>query len=74
MGGSAGQALGKRRGAGPEAQAARAAAPDPAPTAASASAETERIDALTKLKRLLDSGVLTEEQYESERRRLTAGI
>jgi hypothetical protein len=35
---------------------------------------TARIDALTKLKGLRDSGILTAEQYESERRRLTVGI
>ncbi len=40
----------------------------------SAASEENRIDALTKLKSLLDSGVLTREQYESERARLTAGI
>jgi hypothetical protein len=45
----------------------------PAPIPDAASAEN-RIDALTKLKALFDSGVLTEEQYESERDRLTAGI
>jgi hypothetical protein len=43
----------------------------PIPDAASAE---NRIDALTKLKALFDSGVLTEEQYSSERDRLTAGI
>jgi hypothetical protein len=42
--------------------------------ARSAASEENRIDALTKLKSLLDSGVLTQEQYESERARLTAGI
>ncbi len=40
----------------------------------SAASEENRIDALTKLKSLLDAGVLTQEQYESERARLTAGI
>lgn len=40
----------------------------------SAASEGNRIDALTKLKSLLDAGVLTQEQYESERERLTAGI
>lgn len=40
----------------------------------SAASEENRIDALTKLKSLLDSGVLTREQYESERERLTADI
>jgi Short C-terminal domain len=29
-----------------------------------------RVEALTKLKSLLDSGVLTEEQYEAERQNL----
>jgi Short C-terminal domain len=43
------------------------------PLADAASAEN-RIDALTKLKALFDSGVLTAEQYEAERDRLTAGI
>lgn len=71
MVGGAGHALGRRRG-GLEAQAVAVRVPGPA--AVPASAETERIDALTKLKGLLDSGVLTAEQYESERRRLTAGI
>jgi hypothetical protein len=33
--------------------------------------EAERAEALEKLRSLFDSGVLTEEQYESERRRLT---
>jgi hypothetical protein len=50
----------------------------PAPAAAdrvdSAASEANRIDALTKLKALFDTGVLTEEQYDSERARLTAGI
>ncbi len=40
----------------------------------SASSEGNRIDALTKLKSLFDSGVLTKEQYESEWARLTRGI
>lgn len=42
--------------------------------ASTAQPETERIEALTKLKSLLDSGVLTREQYESERLRLTEGM
>jgi hypothetical protein len=33
-----------------------------------------RVDALVKLKDLFESGVLTEEQYEAERRRLTQGM
>lgn len=39
-----------------------------------AAAEANRIDALAKLKGLRDEGVLTQEQYESERTRLTEGI
>ncbi len=39
-----------------------------------AASEANRIDALTKLKGLLDAGVLTQEQYESEHARLTGGI
>lgn len=45
-----------------------------APPAAGQTSETDRIDAPVKLKSLLDSGVLTQEQYESERQRLTQGI
>jgi hypothetical protein len=45
--------------------------PEPVEDAAS---EANRIDALTKLKTLLDDGVLTQEQYDSERARLTEGI
>jgi hypothetical protein len=47
------------------------AAPEPV---ADATSEANRIDALTKLKSLLDDGVLTREQYDSERARLTARI
>ena len=32
--------------------------------------EADRIDALTKLKGLLDSGVLTQEEYEAEKQKL----
>ncbi len=39
-----------------------------------AASEANRIDALTKLKALFEAGVLTEEQYDSERARLTAGM
>jgi hypothetical protein len=39
-----------------------------------AASEANRIDALTKLKDLYVTGVLTEEQYVSERDRLTEGI
>jgi hypothetical protein len=63
MVGDAGYEVGKRRAANAQ-----------PPTAADAQLETERIEALTKLKSLLDSGVLTREQYESERLRLTEGM
>src|SRR5213078_1399602 len=85
MVGGAGYAVGKRRAANAQheqAQDAQIAAEQPAPAAPQAQppaaatqpSETERIEALTKLKALLDSGVLTQEQYESERQRLTAGM
>lgn len=48
----------------PAAQAAQAA------PAAPPMSEADRIDALTKLKGLLDSGVLTQEQYEAEKAKL----
>jgi hypothetical protein len=78
MVGGAGYAVGKRHEASAEAQAAPAPAAPAQPPAAEpvtpAASEANRIDALTKLKSLFDSGVLTEEQYESERARLTEGI
>jgi len=87
MVGGAGYAVGKRRAANAQHEQAQdeqiaaqqpAQAPPPQAPAAAApggpSSETERIDALTKLKSLLDSGVLTQEQYESERQRLTQGM
>lgn len=49
--------------------------PPPAPRRPlTQSTEAERAEALAKLKSLFDSGVLTEEQYESERRRLTRTV
>jgi hypothetical protein len=71
--GVAGYAIGKRRRAAATVQST----PAPPPAAGSvspAASEANRIDALTKLKLLLDSGVLTREQYESEHARLTAAI
>ncbi len=64
MVGGAGYEIAGRRGAG-------GSTPEPV---ADATSEANRIDALTKLKSLLDDGVLTQEQYDSERARLTAGI
>jgi hypothetical protein len=75
MVGGAGYELGKRHEAGaqpgPTSVATQAAAAEPVDDAAS---EASRIDALTKLKSLLDMGVLTREQYDSEHARLTQGI
>ena len=63
MVGGAGYEIGKRRDGGTRRE--------PVGDAAS---EANRIDALTKLKSLLDDGVLTQEQYDSEHARLTEGI
>ena len=64
MVGGAGYEIGKRHdGGGPASESVDDAA-----------SEANRIDALTKLKSLLDDGVLTQEQYDSEHARLTAGI
>jgi hypothetical protein len=63
MVGGAGYEIGKRH--------EEASRPEPADDAAS---DANRIDALTKLKSLLDDGVLTQEQYDSEHARLTEGI
>lgn len=52
----------------PPQQAAPAQAAAPA-----AMSEAERIDALTKLKGLLDGGVLTQEQFEAEKQKLLPG-
>jgi transcription initiation factor TFIID subunit TAF12 len=68
MVGGAGYAVGKR------AAARKAEAPPPAaPAPPSPVSETERVEALNKLKDLLDSGVLTEEQYEAEKQKLLQG-
>lgn len=69
MVGGAGYAIGRRYEAG-----SQMAAPQPGEPVSGADSEANRIDALTKLKSLLDSGVLTQEQYDSEHTRLTAGI
>jgi hypothetical protein len=72
MVGSAGYAVGKHAAAKQEAQAAPPPAeqPPPQPPSEAPASEGDRIEALTKLKDLLDSGVLTEEQYEAEKQKL----
>jgi membrane protease subunit (stomatin/prohibitin family) len=85
MVGGAGYAVGKRRAASQEREAAQdqeigelqqsqAPAPQQAPAAAPVSSEADRIEALTKLKSLLDSGVLTQEQFDAERQKLLQGM
>ncbi len=65
---------------GEDREIAAAAGPIPAGSPAAgapvedAASETNRIDALTKLKDLFVAGVLTREQYDSELARLTADI
>jgi hypothetical protein len=44
-----------------------------APPVGPSSSAAERVEALTKLRQLLDSGVLTEEQYEAEKKKLLQG-
>jgi hypothetical protein len=63
MVGGAGYEIGKRHEADAQSEPVEDAASD-----------ANRIDALTKLKSLFDDGVLTQEQYDSERARLTQGI
>ena len=85
MVGGAGYAVGKRAQrkseqeagqdaqiAGTQQQAPPAGARQRRPRPAAMS-ESERIDALTKLKGLLDSGVLTQEQFEAEKAKLLPG-
>lgn len=67
---ASGYLLGRRRKPG----AAETPASLPVEDVSPAASEANRIDALTKLKGLRDEGVLTQEQYESERERLTEGI
>ena len=74
MVGGAGYAAGKRVAANREAEGQQAPPAQAPPAAAAApSTEADRIAALTKLKDLLDSGVLTQEQYEAEKQKLLQG-
>jgi hypothetical protein len=78
MVGGAGYAVGKRRAQSQEHEAeqdagiqqAQTAQAPPPPTAAAGMSEMDRIDALTKLGGLHDSGVLTDEQFEAEKEKL----
>ena len=54
--------------AAPAAAPAPVAAPAPAPQSA-----TDRVEALTQLKGLLDAGVLTQGEFETEKQKILAG-
>ena len=56
-------------------EAAPAPTPQPAPTPppAAATAGTDRVEALTRLKGLLDAGVLSQEEFDAEKRRILRG-
>jgi membrane protease subunit (stomatin/prohibitin family) len=87
MVGGAGYAVGKRRAAGQQheyeqdaqlagmqqPQAPPAAAPAPAAAAPAAMSESERIEALKNLKELLDSGVLTQAEFDAQKQKLLNG-
>jgi hypothetical protein len=73
MVGGGGYAVGKRV-ANRQAEAAPAREAPGTPPAGGAASEADRVEALTKLKGLLDSGVLTEEQYEAEKQKLLRGM
>jgi hypothetical protein len=86
MVGGAGYAVGKRRAAGQEheaeqdaaiaQQAPAPAAPAPPPAAAPAPAamsDADRIQALKNLKELLDSGVLTQAEFDAQKQKLLNG-
>ena len=49
------------------------AAPAPAPVAAAAPASTDRVEQLSKLKGLLDAGVLTDAEFQAEKARILGG-
>jgi hypothetical protein len=50
-----------------------AAAPPPAPAAPAATSAADRVQALTDLKGLLDSGVLTQAEFDSEKNKILQG-
>jgi hypothetical protein len=87
MVGGAGYAIGQRREAGlqreqtqdqeiSQLQQTQTAPPQPAAPqpAAPVTSSADRIEALTKLKALLDDGVITQEQFEAERDKLLQGM
>ena len=79
MVGGAGYAVGKPRAAGQQheyeqdAQLAQQQAPPPAAPAPAAMSESERIEALKNLKELLDTGVLTQAEFDAQKQKLLNG-
>jgi hypothetical protein len=83
MVGGAGYVAGKRRAAGQQdaaiAQQPAPAAPAPVPPAAApapapaAMSDADRIEALKNLKELLDSGVLTQAEFDAQKQKLLNG-
>jgi membrane protease subunit (stomatin/prohibitin family) len=85
MVGGAGYAAGKRRARTEEheyeqdaqlagmQQAPPAAAPPPAAAAPAATSATDRIEALKNLKELLDSGVLTQAEFDAQKQQVLNG-
>jgi hypothetical protein len=55
-----------------EAQGSAAPAPPPASPAPPPAAGSDRVDQLVKLKELLDSGVLSQAEFDSEKARILA--
>jgi hypothetical protein len=55
------------------APAPAAAAPPPAPTAPATASSADRVAALTQLKSLLDSGVLTQAEFDVEKQKILQG-
>lgn len=55
------------------AQSAPAPAPVAAPAPAAPQSATDRVQALTQLKGLLDAGVLTQGEFESQKQQILAG-
>lgn len=75
MVGGAGYMAGKARAGTADAAAAPAAAPAPTPAPAQAPApaamsEADRIQALKNLKDLLDTGVLTQAEFDAQKQKL----
>jgi membrane protease subunit (stomatin/prohibitin family) len=56
-----------------QAQAQQQQAAPPPPPAASAGGETDLVAKLTELKGLVDSGALTQEEFEAAKQKLLAG-